>query len=265
MKKRRRAGVQARLRPGGSKGGAEPWRHLDSTVSQNSSVHYRCPRGRKFWLAVAAVISAGLHGLLGFGERWWGGTSPVPVHTIEAVQLIEIAMPPPPEPEVEDAVETLGDASEKAGVAPPQLADAPSAKVSAFTQPLAPPAPAGLAVGKGLSSIPVGSVGSGLGKGMGTIFDVKNLDQAPVLKVAVPPDFPYEMRRQAKAGMVDVEYVIDAEGVVVLVRVLGSTHEAFEQPAINAVRKWKYRPGKKGGRAVNTRVQQTIRFNLEPE
>lgn len=216
-------------------------------------------------LAIAAVISAGLHGLLGFGERWWGESAPVPAHAIETTQVIEIAMPPLPEPEIEDAVEALGDASDKAGVAPPQLADAPSVKISAFTQPLAPPVPAGLAVGKGLSSIPVGSVGGGLGKGMGTIFDVKNLDQAPVLKVAVPPDFPYEMRRQAKAGTVDVEYVIDAEGAVVLVQVLRSTHEAFEQSAINAVRKWKYRPGKKGGRAVNTRVQQTIRFNLESD
>lgn len=100
---------------------------------------------------------------------------------------------------------------------------------------------------------------------MANLFDVKNLDQAPVVKVAVPSDYPYEMRRQAQVGTVDMEYIIDSEGSVVAVAVLESSHPAFEPAAISAVRKWKYRPGRRGGRAVNTRVQQTLRFSLEKE
>lgn len=226
-----------------------------------SAVHYRSPKKRKLSLCAAALVSAGLHGLLLYGGKWWARPTLLAVPAVETERVIEMTMPPL-EPETVDAVETLGDATETPGFAPPQLADAPSVKISAFTQPLAPPT-AGITIGQGLATIPIGKVGSGLGKGTGAIFELKNLDQAPVLRAAVPPDFPYEMRRQAKTGSVDVEYVIDAEGSVVLVQVLGSSHEAFEQPAVNAVRKWKYRPGRKNGRAVNTRVQQTIRFSLE--
>ena len=44
-----------------------------------------------------------------------------------------------------------------------------------------------------------------------------------------------------------------------------SSQREFEQPAMQAVLKWQFRPGRKGGRAVNTRVQQVITFNLNEE
>jgi hypothetical protein len=46
---------------------------------------------------------------------------------------------------------------------------------------------------------------------------------------------------------------------VVTEQVINSCNEVFERPALGAVSKWKFRPG----RLVNSRVQQVITFNLE--
>lgn len=212
-------------------------------------------------LTLAALSSGLVHFLF---LSWVPPRLPPAPIAADPPSVIEITMPPVEE-EVYEAVEALGDGTDEPGLAPPQLADVPSVQVTAFMQPLQPPPPPGMSVGKGLGTIPVGRFGSGLGKGMANLFDVKNLDQAPVPRATVPPDYPYEMRRQAVAGTVDLEYIIDAEGSVVAVAVLGSSHPEFEPAAVSAVRKWKYRPGRKGGRAVNTRVQQTLRFNLEKD
>ncbi|MBX3738906.1 MAG: energy transducer TonB [Candidatus Didemnitutus sp.] len=82
---------------------------------------------------------------------------------------------------------------------------------------------------------------------MANLFDVHSLDQQPVVRSAMPPEYPYEMRRQGKVGAVDVDYIIDSEGNVVAAQVIRSTDEAFEMAAVNAVRRWKFRPRKKGG------------------
>jgi protein TonB len=42
-----------------------------------------------------------------------------------------------------------------------------------------------------------------------------------------------------------------------------STNPEFEMAALQAVNKWKFRPGRKGGRAVPTRMQLPISFNLK--
>ena len=44
-----------------------------------------------------------------------------------------------------------------------------------------------------------------------------------------------------------------------------STQREFESAAVQAVSKWKFRPGKKSGRAVNTHMQVPIVFTLNEE
>ncbi len=233
-----------------------------ATTAETSDFAYRydCPRRPLLgWLA-ALICSLVLHGVL-FLDRFFPRDVPPPVPPAPA-EFIQMEMPPL-EPEEVEAVEALGEAAEEPGMAPPQLAAVPSVRVDAFAQSIQPPPPPGMAIGKGMSTIPVGRMGSGLGKGMANLFDVHNLDQQPAARSAMPPDYPYEMRRQGITGTVDVDYIIDSEGNVVAAQVIGSSNPAFEMAAVNAVRKWKYRPGKKAGRSVNTRVQQQIKFNLE--
>jgi protein TonB len=161
----------------------------------------------------------------------------------------------------------LGEEEPGPSVAVPSLADVPSiGPLTAFTQPLQPPAPPGLAVSKTLGTIPTHrGTGSTFGKGIGDLFDVNTLDQIPVARTTFPPDYPYEMRRQTKEGWVEVDYIVDRSGSVVAAQALRSSDEAFERPALDALRRWKFRPGRKGGRTVNSRIQQTIKFSLEAD
>ena len=173
---------------------------------------------------------------------------------------------PPPEPEKEEEVQELNDEPVINQMAPPSLVDMPTVvPVNAFTQPIQPPPPPGLQANKGAISIPVTKPGSQLGKGMKDLFDVANLDQPPVPRAQPPPTYPFDMRRAGISGEVSLEFIVDYKGDVVAVQVLKSSQREFETPAILGVQKWNFRPGRKGGRSVNSRCQITIPFTLTEE
>jgi periplasmic protein TonB len=213
-------------------------------------------------LIIGLILSVGLHVgfLFGFNTK----PPPKPKAVEEKVEIVQMEMPDI-EPEKEETVEELTEEAPTNQLAPPSLVDVPSVSVTAFTQPLQPPPPPGLTAAKGAITIPVVKPGTKLGQGMKDLFDVANLDQPPVLRVPVQPNYPFEMRRAGISGEVLVEYIVDSNGRVAAVQVVRSSQREFEQPAMQAVSKWQFRPGRKGGRAVNTRVQQVITFNLNEE
>jgi protein TonB len=177
-------------------------------------------------------------------------------------EVIQMEMPPLDE-EKEDIVKDLDDTPVENQLAPPSLVDLPSVvPINAFTQTLTPPPPPGLTPSKGAINIPVMKPGANFGKGM-ELFDVSQLDQKPVLRVPVQPAYPYEMSRAGINGNVTVEFIISTNGDVTQAQVVRSSHREFEVPAIQAVLKWKFKPGKRGGRAVNVRASQLIEFNLD--
>lgn len=214
-------------------------------------------------LIIGLVVSISLHFLFLYGFN----TKAAPKGkstSEEKVELIQMQMPEI-EPEEEETVEELTEEAPANQLAPPSLVDVPSVSVTAFTQPLQPPPPPGLTAAKGSIAIPVIKPGTKLGQGMKDLFDVANLDQPPVLRVPVQPNYPFEMRRAGISGEVLVEYIVDSNGRVNAAQVVRSSQREFEQPAMQAVLKWQFRPGRKGGRAVNTRVQQIITFNLNED
>jgi periplasmic protein TonB len=177
--------------------------------------------------------------------------------------IIQMEMPPLEE-EKEEKVEDLSDEPVENQMAPPSLVDMPTVvPVEAFTQPLTPPPPPGLTAAKGAINIPVMKPGASFGKGIKDLFDINNLDQKPVGRVQNQPQYPYEMSRAGINGEVVVEFIISANGDVIDTRIVRSSHREFEVNAIQAVQKWKFKPGRKGGKAVAVRVSQLIEFNLE--
>jgi periplasmic protein TonB len=213
-------------------------------------------------LIIGIIVSLALHGtFLGAFNRK-AAPKAKPVDTEE--KIIQMEMPDIP-PEEEEVVEELVEEAPANQLAPPSLVDVPSVNVTAFTQPLQPPPPPGLTAAAGAITIPVVKPGTRLGSGMKDLFDVANLDQPPQLRVPVNPNYPFEMRRAGISGEVLVEFIVDTNGNVAAIQVVKSSQREFEQPALQAVSKWKFRPGKKGGRNVNTRVQQVITFNLNDE
>ena len=92
---------------------------------------------------------------------------------------------------------------------------------------------------------------------------VDNYDERPVPVKAYPPAYPPEMLKARVSGLVNLAIVIDDAGVVVERAVVRSTRAEFEQPALDAVRKWKFKPAVKGGAAVTVRMIVPIQFSPE--
>jgi periplasmic protein TonB len=179
--------------------------------------------------------------------------------TIELIKMPEI---PPDDP---DPVDTNEPAPDVAPINPPSLADVPGlVQVDSFVQQIQPPPPPNLGKPTGVITIPTGRIG-GNGRGFGEIFDLKNLDQQPAAKFQAKPAYPFDMRRQGITGNVTIQFIVDTNGDVRDPFVVKSDHREFEQPALQAVAKWKFRPGRKGGRAVNTRMMVPMQFNLNDE
>jgi TonB family protein len=79
------------------------------------------------------------------------------------------------------------------------------------------------------------------------------------------PDYPLGMRASGMRGDVLVDFVVDSEGRVTRAYVVRSLNPAFDEPALEAVRRWKFEPGRKGGVPINTHMQVPIHFQLEGE
>ena len=126
-----------------------------------------------------------------------------------------------------------------------------------------PPPPPDLEVAKGAVSIPVTKPGTNFGKGMKDLFDISQLDQRPVPRLQMKPNYPYDMMRERIEGEVLVAFICTSTGDVVDAYAVNSSRREFERPAIEAVMRWKFRPGKKGGRVVNTKMMVPIKFTLD--
>jgi protein TonB len=116
-------------------------------------------------------------------------------------------------------------------------------------------------------NIPAGRPGTGtIASKIGDVFNLKDLDQRPEPRgVRANPVYPFEMKRAGIPGEVVLRFIVDTNGDVRDVEVISSTQREFESPAIQAVLKWKWKAGRKGGKAVNTRMQIPINFNLNDE
>jgi TonB family protein len=87
-------------------------------------------------------------------------------------------------------------------------------------------------------------------------------DKMPQVISQGPPVYPPSLRRTGQQGEVMLEFVIDEKGAVKDVAVVRSDHPAFEEPAIEALQKRKYKPGTAKGKPVPVKMRQAIVFNL---
>lgn len=209
-------------------------------------------------LIIGIVVSLALHSsIYVFSKK--NAPPPRPVAVKEEVVQMEM---PPLDEEKEEKIEEMNDEPVENIIAPPSLMDTPTiVPVDAFTQTLTPPPPPGLTPSKGAITIPVNKPGANFGKGISNLFNVGDLDQQPVARVRQAPTYPYDMRRAGINGTVVVEFIINTEGDVIQSQIVRSSHREFEMPALQAVSKWKFKPGRKGGRVVNVRASQLLEFN----
>jgi protein TonB len=70
------------------------------------------------------------------------------------------------------------------------------------------------------------------------------------------------LKREYPATDVEIGFIINTKGEVLAPYAIKSVNTRFEDAAIRAILKWKFRPGYRGGRPVNTRTQITIKFRV---
>ena len=91
----------------------------------------------------------------------------------------------------------------------------------------------------------------------GPAFDVR-----PVPTKTPPPEYPYALKREGVSGVVAVKVLIDVNGSVAECAVSKSTNPGFEAAALDAVKKWKFKPAKKDGAPVEARLIIPIQFQI---
>lgn len=78
----------------------------------------------------------------------------------------------------------------------------------------------------------------------------------------VRPNYPYELRASGLRGDVLIDFVVDIEGRPTKAFVVRSLNPSFDEPALEALRKWKFAPGTVDGVPVNTHMRVPIFFEL---
>jgi periplasmic protein TonB len=86
--------------------------------------------------------------------------------------------------------------------------------------------------------------------------------EPPVPVRTVPPTVPRDFASGGAAGLVTVSLMIDEKGNVTETSVVKSTHKELEDPAMDAVKKWRFKPAKKDGTPVSVRVSIPIKFEV---
>ena len=87
-------------------------------------------------------------------------------------------------------------------------------------------------------------------------------DVAPIPIRTPPPEFPLEMKRNGVSGLVVVTVTINESGSVASAVIKKSTNEAFNDAAMDAVKKWKFKPAKKNDQPISTIVSIPLKFDI---
>jgi TonB family protein len=113
----------------------------------------------------------------------------------------------------------------------------------------------------GLSSRPTLPSGGELHLG-DSIFSPADVDRGPELAAEVRPRYPETLRGSGFYGVVELEYVVSANGRVdeETMDVRTSPHPAFTKAAVDALLAARFRPALRNGRPVAVRVRQSVRF-----
>ncbi len=108
--------------------------------------------------------------------------------------------------------------------------------------------------------------GSKLGAGIGAgLAGVRDLDNPPRARLQTAPQYPFEARNSGREGTVTVEFTVDENGLVTDPHVVSSSDRVFEEPTLRAVSKWRFEPGRRGGRVVRFRMALPVVFNLNQD
>lgn len=214
------------------------------------------------------LFSAGVHALILFGFN--RHTPPKKAVVVDDAIAVALVMPDLKELEEPEPQPSDGETPVDAGLSVPTLADVPTQVdlSTAFVQQidystLVPQQD--LSAAKTLAIPTHINRGGKIGEGMDKVFDLKDLDRAPEPIVRISPTVPVGLRQAGTHAEVTVGFIVDTTGKVVNPYVVKSSDRRFEDAALMAMGKWKFRPGYKSGRRVNVRMIQPLIFNVNDD
>ncbi|WP_321474497.1 energy transducer TonB [uncultured Paludibaculum sp.] len=115
-----------------------------------------------------------------------------------------------------------------------------------------------------------GGVGPGIGPGYGPGNDAfgsvgyagRGGVTAPVPIFRVEPEYSEEARKAKFQGAVRLAIIVDEAGHIAAVKVIGPLGMGLDEKAVEAVHKWRFKPGTKNGRPVPVEAQVLVSFHL---
>jgi len=122
---------------------------------------------------------------------------------------------------------------------------------------------AGSGIGTGIGSGKGPGVGPGSGGGFGgAAYKIGGGVSAPVPIFRPEPEYSEEARKAKWQGAVLLQLVVDENGVPQEIKVIRSLGLGLDQKAIEAVQKWRFKPGRKDGKAVPVSANIEVNFRL---
>lgn len=158
-------------------------------------------------------------------------------------------------------------------IAPPD-AVLPQVNMAQYGDPfgrIGGPPSSGTGSGGGIGSGSGGGVGSGRGAGFGPgegggvgggVHRIGGGVSAPTLIFKVEPEYSEEARKAKFQGTVVLYVVVDEKGMPRNLKVIRPLGLGLDEKAIEAVQKWRFKPGMKDGKPVAVAAQIEVNFRL---
>jgi TonB family protein len=155
----------------------------------------------------------------------------------------------------------------------PQLANMPQFNFNTIGDPngVAGPPSAGPGTGGGIGTGDGRGVGEGKGPGLGPgegggtgggVFQVGGGVTEPRLRSRTDPEYSEDGRKARAQGTVELLIVVREDGTVDFKELTKRLGYGLDQKAIDAVKKWRFEPGKKDGKPVPVYVSVLVNFTL---
>lgn len=93
------------------------------------------------------------------------------------------------------------------------------------------------------------------------IFEIAQVDEIPVPLARISPNIPYALRN--REGNVEVIFIVDENGNVVDPEIKSSSDNRFNESVLAAIKRWRFKPGKRGGELVKVRMLQPFKITVQ--
>ena len=92
-----------------------------------------------------------------------------------------------------------------------------------------------------------------------TQYEMSSIDKPPQVIKAFPPNYPYEARKDKLSGTVVARFIVTKKGKPVNFSIVKSDLPSiFDEPVINAIKKYEFSPALKNGIPVDCIVKLPI-------